>query len=314
MPAGETKCVVCAQIASSHVMSRADPRQGMLDLNRCSSCETVFLAGWSTEFESSLYQYYAQRSERSEAELFSMLNDQRCAEVLAGLEELVGPGRRRLLDVGCGYGQCVRTALGQGWDAQGIDLSAAAIALARRFHLPVQQTDFFERSLTGPYDVITMFEFIEHVPTPLAFVRRAAELLDAGGVLHLTTPNFASIDRRVSGAAWPAINREHITYFTPRTLRGALESSGEMEVLRIETRGVSPSVLLRSMRQRGRGHRDRGGALSASGSAAPDHKNDQRIRRAIERSRMLRAAKGLANRALDLGGLGNTIAAWCRRR
>ena len=86
------------------------------------------------------------------------------------------PGaERRLLDVGCGYGTFIALARAAGWDATGMDYSAAAASAARqRYGVDVQVGDFAQHG-TRPdhFDVITMWDAIEHFPDPIQALRSA---------------------------------------------------------------------------------------------------------------------------------------------
>src|SRR4029077_3834385 len=147
---------------------------------------------------------------------------------------------RTLLDVGCGLGELVRVAVDSGWDARGIELSAEAVAVCRRFDLPCDTTNFFDPALDGRYGLITMVELIEHVANPRTFFERAAELLEPGGVLYLTTPNFNALGRRLLGPDWPLIGPEHVNYFPPATLQG-LVATTPFAVVGLRTKNISPS-------------------------------------------------------------------------
>jgi len=80
----------------------------------------------------------------------------------------------------------------------------------------------------GQYDMVTMWDVIEHVPNPSAYIKRAAELLRPGGVIALATPDVQSIPAKLTGKRWVGykLSEEHIYYFSKQTLSDALESAG----------------------------------------------------------------------------------------
>lgn len=48
-----------------------------------------------------------------------------------------------------------------------------------------------------------------------------------GGKALTQAPNFAALNRRVSGAKWPGLRYpDHVNYFTPTTLRAAVHKAG----------------------------------------------------------------------------------------
>jgi 2-polyprenyl-3-methyl-5-hydroxy-6-metoxy-1,4-benzoquinol methylase len=166
------------------------------------------------------------------------------ARRLERLERWVRPGR--VLDVGCAAGFFLDEARRRGWTPQGLDVSAFAVQYARtRFGCDVRHAGLLEASLpAAAYDLVTMWDVIEHVPDPAACVRRAAELLRPGGLLALATPDLGSLPARLTGARWIGykLSREHLYYFERRTLRRLLGTAG-LEV--VDTRHVGKYVSVR---------------------------------------------------------------------
>ncbi len=135
-------------------------------------------------------------------------------------------GRRgRLLDVGCATGFSLEVARRLGWEAQGVEISRFACDYARNdlglevFCGSLGEVDFAPET----FDVITMWDYIEHSPDPVGELNRANSLLKAGGLLVLTTPNIASVPARIWGPRWMGIKQEeHLFYFTPPTIKRLL--------------------------------------------------------------------------------------------
>jgi len=300
-------CHVCTSPSFERVLSRG---WDDLDVNRCKSCGFVYLASWEQSLAKSqeLYDYYGQLSEEDLTHRHSPENRARQQELLKALGGYTRG--RRLLDVGCGDGQLLQTAKDEGWDALGIDLSETAILLCHRRELAASKTDFFDQSLDEPrFDAIVMSELIEHVPTPQRFFKRAEELLDAGGVLYLTTPNFGSLARRMLGEAWSVIHPEHIGYFERSTLsRLASEETGLHEI-RIEANNISPSTFVTWLRRRG----TQTGRKAAEVHGETRRGFDQRLRRAVHQSRVLGASTHALNHAISRAGLGDTLVAWLQK-
>ncbi|MDE3226024.1 MAG: class I SAM-dependent methyltransferase [Nitrospirota bacterium] len=143
-----------------------------------------------------------------------------------------GP-KGRLLDIGCGGGFFVRAAAAVGWDAMGLEPSVeAARHAARTQHIRVvagrsEETPFVD----DRFDVITLFDVLEHVFCPRTCLTEARRLLAPDGKLVIETPNMAGWLPRVMGTRHPWIRPpEHLTYFTPPTLRLLLAQCG----LRVE--------------------------------------------------------------------------------
>ena len=62
-----------------------------------------------------------------------------------------------------------------GFEAHGLDISEAAAEMCRARGLRAVSGDFLTAETDAPFDVITMWDVIEHLPDPVSFVRRAVE-------------------------------------------------------------------------------------------------------------------------------------------
>jgi 2-polyprenyl-3-methyl-5-hydroxy-6-metoxy-1,4-benzoquinol methylase len=147
---------------------------------------------------------------------------------LTYLERFIQPGS--LLDVGCATGFFLDEARKRGWTVEGLDVSSFGVDYARQHfglnarHGTLTDLDF----AAGSYDLVTMWDVIEHVPDPTAYVRRAAELLRPGGVISLATPDIDSVPARLAGRRWVGfkLSEEHVYYFSVSTLTKVLNDAG----------------------------------------------------------------------------------------
>lgn len=147
---------------------------------------------------------------------------------LQALEKVVGPARdRRLLDVGAYIGVFVEVAREAGWNACGVEPSAWAVREAKKRNLPiVEGTQETLRAADGSFDVITMWDVIEHVADPAAELARSYRLLRPGGVIAVHTMDVESVAARLLGGRWPWLMEMHIHYFSRRTLAQMLQKQG----------------------------------------------------------------------------------------
>lgn len=157
---------------------------------------------------------------------------------LRPLERIVGPPNgRRLLDVGCHVGVFVHVAQRRGWDAWGVEPSRWGAEQAQAQGLRVVNgtlaTSGFE---DASFDVITLWDVIEHVPDPKGELRQVHRLLKLGGVVVIHTIDIESPFARIMGHRWPWLMEMHLYYFSPRTLRRMLEEAG-FEVIHSSPQG-----------------------------------------------------------------------------
>jgi 2-polyprenyl-3-methyl-5-hydroxy-6-metoxy-1,4-benzoquinol methylase len=147
------------------------------------------------------------------------------------------PARGRLFDVGCATGLFLAAARLDNWDVMGNELNSFAADYAlQNFNIQVLAGNFETLDLPkGSFDAVTMWETIEHVESPRRVLRKAAELVHPGGVLALSTPNAASLSFRfLQDRWWIMAPREHLFYFTPKTITDLLNQTG-FEVKKLYT-------------------------------------------------------------------------------
>jgi 2-polyprenyl-3-methyl-5-hydroxy-6-metoxy-1,4-benzoquinol methylase len=153
--------------------------------------------------------------------------DQRYARPLA----MIRPFRQygTLLEVGCGAGFFLKAAERDGWDVQGIEVMDAGITFAQeRLGLRVQRGVLEELEFPpASFDVIALFEVIEHLSTPITTLERIWHLLRPGGWLIITTPNIDALSCHMLGSAWAVLSpAEHLYYFNQNTLGQTLRRAG----------------------------------------------------------------------------------------
>jgi 2-polyprenyl-3-methyl-5-hydroxy-6-metoxy-1,4-benzoquinol methylase len=169
------------------------------------------------------------------------LDREKFGEILNELEPYRGAGR--LLDVGTSIGLFLRLALDRGWSGEGIEFSRRALAYARD-ELALDVDDAPIEELEGQYDVVTVLSVLEHVNQPREFLRHIARLLKPGGATYLIVPNVDSLACRVLHEQAATFDgRNHLVYFSPRTLREVLERE-RFEVVRTRTQVASLDPVL----------------------------------------------------------------------
>jgi SAM-dependent methyltransferase len=202
---------------------------------RCLDCGTGVVSPRASDLES----IYADGSYwRSQSPRTIGYGDYRAAEplyvktFLRRLSFALGdrPASGKALDVGCAAGFCMQALRELGFEAYGVEVSEtiATHAIERlgfdTVHIGTLESAPFAEST---FELITMWDVIEHVADPGALLGRARELLKRDGLLVLETQNIDSAFARVLGRRWHHYKHaEHIYHFTPASLRRLLEEAG----------------------------------------------------------------------------------------
>ena len=246
-------CPLCGAAPAAHV--RLFVKRGF-PIVRCTRCELVF-ANPQVD-ESLVLDEYRAGSERANdlwvdvltSERQLELDHEKFTEILDELEPFRGGGR--LLDVGTSIGLFLRLALDRGWDAIGNEFGARARSVAsERFDVHVSA-----ESLTGmalepeSFDVVTLNSVLEHVNSPRQMLREVRELLRPEGVVFLIVPNVDSLACRVLHERAATFDgRNHLIYFSPRTLTRMLVETG-YDVVELHTRVASLEPILEHLTYR----------------------------------------------------------------
>jgi 2-polyprenyl-3-methyl-5-hydroxy-6-metoxy-1,4-benzoquinol methylase len=141
-----------------------------------------------------------------------------------------GPRSGRALDVGCAAGFCMAAMRERGFETHGLEVSEV-IARHAREHFGFD-TVYVGTLETSPYpdgffDLITMWDVVEHVVDPYSLLRRAQSLLAPGGLLVIETQDIDSRFARLLGPRWHHYkHEEHIYHFTASTIRTLLGACG----------------------------------------------------------------------------------------
>lgn len=139
----------------------------------------------------------------------------------------------KLLDIGCGNGDFVRSASFIGWDAMGVDPDPGAVTAARKIGLPVLQGGFPHTGLPDEqFDAVTLSHVIEHVHEPIVALREVHRILKRGGKIWISTPNLDSDGHCLFNRHWRGLEPpRHVILFNASSLRLACEHGGFINVV-----------------------------------------------------------------------------------
>ena len=233
-------------------------RQGLFDIDgypiaRCRSCTLVQVDVDPERRE--LEQIYDEDYFRSEV-FHDYIGEREvrvaaAAEATQTLARMVPDGR--LLDVGCAAGFFLEAA-SRVYDVTGIELSAFASEYARReLGLRVITGDVTDGALAGEhFDVITLWNTVEHVTDPLEALEAVARLSRPGSLLVLSTGDVSGPLARRNLREWNLMSPPyHLFFFSPRTSELLLAKTG-FQLRRIVYDGVvaTDGLLARSAARR----------------------------------------------------------------
>ncbi len=135
----------------------------------------------------------------------------------------------RVLEVGAAAGYFLEQARAHGLRPEAIEPSKSCQRVIRDdLGIPLVAASLEDAAIEpATYDVIALFQTIEHLDDPRRGLQKMARWLKPGGLMVITTPNRAGWPARVLGKRWFEFKpREHLYYFEPRTITRMLEAGG----------------------------------------------------------------------------------------
>jgi len=225
-------CHVCGGTRIYYLFSAAGCR-----VVRCDDCGLVFLNPQPADAElAAIYgaDYFLGSESEEGRRAASEIKQATARGYLSEIARYRGTHNGRLLEIGCGEGDFLELAETEGWDVTGIEYSGAASERARR-RLKRGQVicgELRDASLaSGQFDLCVISDVLEHVRSPLEFLREIHRVLKPRGVLFVSTPSTDSWSARLLRQNWMEFKTEHLTYFDRQTLQTALFKTGFREVI-----------------------------------------------------------------------------------
>ena len=230
------QCPVCASVQRLREFSKYG-----IGIFQCLDC-TLRYSGKIPNLTEDVYSnaVYLPAAQKSYMENVSYRKERFGKERLELIRTHIGDLKgKKILDVGCGTGWFLETAKEQGMEIFGQELGKELREwTANRLGSDIFACGLEEIDLDFCFDVITMFDVLEHVPDPLELVRYSKRLLGEDGILLIFAPNFDSLSIYVmkehSNLIAPA---EHLTYFTKKSAE-VLAQNTEMKITYFKTCGI----------------------------------------------------------------------------
>jgi SAM-dependent methyltransferase len=213
-----------ANLSKEHIMITDSDYGKIWDLSRCGRCSYIFANPCpSPAFIQSLYGETEDPLYQEEARGRSK-NFERILDRLGKIH----PEKGLLIDVGAATGILMDIARKRGWDVEGVEPSSWAVRTAReKYGLVILEGAFESAPLQEEkYTVVSMVDFLEHIPHPFEAISLAQKVLVPGGTLCLVTPDVNSLAARIMGQKWWHFRPGHLGYFSKKSLLSLMHRGG----------------------------------------------------------------------------------------
>lgn len=140
----------------------------------------------------------------------------------------------KILDIGCGTGEFLKTFKDAKWQTLGIEPSADVRKMAiEKYGLDVKEEAEIKNLEASGFDVITMWHVLEHVPHLNDRIEDLKRLLKPNGIIIIAVPNCTSLDAKIYAENWAAYDvPRHLYHFSPKDIETVFKNH-ELKVFRI---------------------------------------------------------------------------------
>jgi 2-polyprenyl-3-methyl-5-hydroxy-6-metoxy-1,4-benzoquinol methylase len=224
----EKGCLLCGGVLHDSIFNEFG-----VDILRCRQCRHVF----SSFAANPHYDGFWGEEVAQENHLY--WNKARAKMHQDFLRRFIAGRSGRLLDMGCGLGFFLKTLTAYpNWEGYGCEISPAAVHYAREtlglrnvIGGRLEDADFPQ----GSFDVITIWDVLEHLLQPEPLLRHCHALLREKGICFIRTPNIvvqllrARLKRLVRGMQLDSpylMARDHLHHYSMASIRRLLERNG----------------------------------------------------------------------------------------
>jgi SAM-dependent methyltransferase len=199
---------------------------GNFQIFKCISCGLVYCEVKKSDIDGAYEEdYYKKVYPDYEAD--KKVFDKNHQLMLSEIEKISTKGK--MLEVGCAFGFFLASAEKMGWETQGFEISKYASQIAiNNYKINVKNVDFLsEPSVSNMYDVVCLFDTIEHLLDPNVVIEKVAKELKPGGKIVITTGDINSIHAKVLRKKWRLLAPPlHIYYYSPESITYLLQKHG----------------------------------------------------------------------------------------
>lgn len=240
---GDQICPFCEGSALIRFKAEAyDSSSNCVSVVECTACQ----AGWQWPVgrtESQSAEIFNQSySKHEDGTYFDIAKREAVATCQREFVEAHAPVPGRLLDIGCGDGTFGKNLAAAGWNVIGLD-PALRVHTVQHFPpgtLTLRGENIVDLPSDRFFDVITLWDVVEHIEKPDQLISDAAARLAPGGILIVETGNYQSAGRLQSQKKWWNFQLDHRWYFAPPQLSALLTNVG-LDQIAIADRVLRPS-------------------------------------------------------------------------
>lgn len=207
------KCPTCGSEDSSKLFKKNGGEYAF-----CGKCDHIFLLNsLKPEYLIDFYKNYPTSSldwHKNESEFYSKIYN----HGLDLIESYKGSGN--ILDIGCSSGYFLTIASKRGYKSFGIEPNIQESTYATQNGINIIGSTINEIDKGTRFDVITMWDVLEHIDSPKAYIERLKHLLNPEGIIFIQVPTSEALAAKIMRDKCNMFDGiEHLTLFSRKSLK-----------------------------------------------------------------------------------------------
>jgi 2-polyprenyl-3-methyl-5-hydroxy-6-metoxy-1,4-benzoquinol methylase len=226
-----TTCPLCGSAALTKLIQSKDYTLTgeTFNIDRCKICDFAFtnprpaVENLGKYYETEKYISHSNKSKSLFDRIYFIARNINLNNKKNLIEQYKKVGN--VLDFGCGTGAFLKYLSDKGWNSYGVEPSETARSIASQEH-NISVYDSLEKVPSIPFDVITLWHVMEHIPDFVDNAKKLRTLLKKDGILVIAVPNHESPDAIKYGSAWAGYDvPRHLSHFSKSTMKKLLINS-----------------------------------------------------------------------------------------
>jgi 2-polyprenyl-3-methyl-5-hydroxy-6-metoxy-1,4-benzoquinol methylase len=191
---------------------------------RCNKCEVIYENPRFSEAD--IIRGYSSSNDAGHDSQHAMRR-RSFLSALEGLKDKLPKKGAKILDVGTAGGAFLEAATDFGYDAYGLEPSQFLVEQGKRRGLKISQGTITENSYsTGEFDMVCLWDVLEHLANPKRDLSMIHSLLKPGGTLLINYPDIGTIPAKLAGSKFWWLLSVHLTHFDRKSIKEISNRTG----------------------------------------------------------------------------------------
>ena len=137
------------------------------------------------------------------------------------ISERIDLSKKKILDIGSGGGAFLKACKDNNIIAEGIEPNKWLVNYSKKKYGVNISTRKLDK-ITKSYDIISLFDVLEHIPNIKLTIKKIYKLVKKDGYIIINVPDHDSLARKLLRKKWPFYLSVHLHYFNKDSLCGLL--------------------------------------------------------------------------------------------